>query len=67
MISDTVEKLYSGKLYNLKYKANYELPTPSIDDLSKSISLLRAIIFPGYFEIKATDKTEYEKQDTKSS
>jgi len=67
MILNTVEKLYSGKLYDLKYKANYELPTPSTDDLSKSISLLRAVIFPGYFEIKVTeDKTNMKNRIQKA-
>ncbi len=61
IFSDTAEKLCQGKLYDLKYKANYELPTPSIEDLSKCISLLRSVIFPGYFGIKVTDKTKMKK------
>ncbi len=54
------------ELYNLKYESHYELPTPSMEDLSKSVSLLRSVIFPGYFGIDATDRIKMREEIQKA-
>ncbi len=57
-----LDELYSEPLYNLKYKANYTLPKPSIEKLSEIISLIREILFPGYFDFyQNTIKNAEEK------